>query len=165
LSREEFAKLLLDETREEISRADTKANILLAGAGIVTAVAAAGFTGSHWTLARERGVVQTLAVAALALGLVGVFMLGAAVFPRVGRPSVGRARYFMDHAQYRTISALREALERESDDAADRHLHQLHDLSVIVKRKYRLTQVGELASAFGVGLGVTAGVAHHILRL
>lgn len=163
MSQEDFVKTLLDETREEINRADTKASILLAGTGIAVAAVVAGFTGSEWTLAGERGLVQVLAVLAGALALVGVFSLGAAVFPRVGKPSIGRARYFMDHAQYPSIPALMEAVGREYANAADRHVHQLRDLSVIVKCKYRLTQAGELSTAFGVGLAVIAGLAHHFL--
>ena len=95
----DFAEGLLDETREEINRADTKANILLAAAGVVLAVIVGGLLSGQIKLARESVPVQILAATSSASMAIGLAFLGAAVVPRVGQPRPGRAQYFMDHAQ------------------------------------------------------------------
>lgn len=158
-----FVEGLLDETREEIGRADTKANILLASAGVTAAVLIGAAMGGDIRLSGAPGVVQLLAVlSTLALGS-GLALLGAAVMPRLGRPVAGRARYFMEHAQHDGVEELREALEREHDDTDGRHLAQLLTLSRIVRRKYRLTQAGELSGGVGVMLAVATALVHHLL--
>ena len=83
--------------------------------------------------------------------------------PQLGKPESGRARYFMEHAQYEASSDLREALDREGDDAAGRHLAQVLVLSKIVERKYRLTQVGEASGGLGVVLAAVAALLHQLL--
>lgn len=158
-----FVEGLLDETREEISRADSKASILLASAGVTAAVLTGAVAAGDIRFAGARGIVQVMAVsAALALSA-GLALLGAAVMPQVGKPERGRARYFMEHAQYDGADDLREALEHESVDRAGRHLAQLLALSRIVRRKYRLTQAGEAVGGFGVVLAAGAAVLHQLV--
>lgn len=158
-----FIEGLLDETREEINRADTKASILLASAGVTVAMLTGAIAGGDIKFSGARGAVQLLAVAAsIALG-VGLGFLGAAVVPQLGKPAPGRARYFMEHAQYDRLDDLREALEREGCDPGGRHLAQLSTLSRIVRRKYRLTQIGELSGCIGVVLAVSAAVANQLV--
>jgi len=164
MTTEQFVKSLLDETRDEINRADTKASILLAGIGVATAAGSGALAGSRFSLSGERGAVQALAGAAAVLVFLGLFLLGAAVLPRIGKAAPGRARYFMDHAQYASVSDLRDAVTQEASDAAGRHLRQLYDLSKIVRRKYRCTRFGELVVGFGIALGLAAVVAHLVLH-
>jgi hypothetical protein len=160
---DDFAEGLLDETREEIDRADTKANILLAGAGVTAAVLVGALANGDITLGHEHGVVQVVAsLSGTALGI-GLVLLGAAVLPQIGRAVPGRARYFMDHAQYATVDELRAAVEGERTDQDLRHLTQLLTLSRIVRRKYRLTQAGEIVGGAGLVLAVAAALLHHLL--
>jgi len=159
---ENFVEGLLNETRDEISRADTKANILLALAGVAVAALAAGLISADLTLDGEPGLVQALASVAIVMLSAGVLLLAWAVLPRIGRPTKGRARYFMDHAQYDDVADFRAAVHREAQNVDERHLRQLLDLSKIVRRKYRLTQIGELLTGLGYGCVAAAVLAHHI---
>jgi hypothetical protein len=70
----------------------------------------------------------------------------------------------MDHTQYRTVGELREAVIREAADTEGRHLQQLLDLSMIVRRKYRCTQCGEVFVAAGLFASALAGLIHALLQ-
>jgi len=157
---EDFAARLLDETRAEITRADTKASILLAGAGVALAGSAGAFANSNLTLTGERGAVQVLAVAAVVLVMLGIFALGTAVFPTIGKATPGEANYFMDHKQYKTDAELRAVVERYALDPATRHIHQVHQLSPIVYAKYWWTRLGEVLIGLGLAAGVASLIAH-----
>lgn len=159
---EAFAKGLLEETREEITRADTKASILLASIGVAAAVLTGAVASGDIRFAGVTGIVQALSVAAALALSAGLGLLGAAVWPHTGKPESGRARYFMEHAQYETPALLSRALERESGERAERHLTQLLALSKIVKQKYRLTQAGEASTGLGIVLAGLAAVLHQI---
>jgi Family of unknown function (DUF5706) len=156
-STDDYARRLLDETRDEITRADGKASILLAGAGVASAVAGGAFASADLTLSGERGLVQALAVGAAVVLILGIGALGFAVFPRLNRGTRGNANYFMDHLLYEgNVAEFRKVVEADAGDTVDRDLHQLLALSPIVRRKYRATQVGELLLGAGI---VAAGIA------
>jgi hypothetical protein len=158
-----FVEGLLDETREEISRADSKANILLASAGVTAAVLVGGLASGDIAFSAARGAVEILSVlAAVTLGI-GIVLLGMAVMPQVGKPMQNRARYFMDHAQYNKVEDLRVAIQAERCDPDERHLAQLLMLSRIVRRKYRFTQLGEIFGGVGLVLAAAAAVLHQLL--
>lgn len=158
-----FVEGLLDETRDEINRADTKANILLAGAGVALAALGGAFLSKNVTLENAPGAVQVLADAAGAFMLIGVVLLGLAVVPRLGKATEGRARYFMDHAQYDDLREFRKALEQEATHPAGRHIHQLRDLSKIVRWKFRFTQAGQTMIGAGLALALASAFAKHII--
>lgn len=157
----EFCDRLLDETRHEIDRADAKASILLAGSGVAAGVLVAGLISGDLDARHASGAVQVACVVTLVLVLGGVGLLGAAVYPRVQRAVAGRARYFMDHAQYETVGDLRRAIGKEAGDADGRHVQQLLDLSKIARRKYRCTRWGEVM----VGVGLLAAAAAGVLNM
>lgn len=158
-----FVEGMLDETREEINRADSKANILLTGVGVAVAVLGGALLERKVSLNRAAGIVQVLAVTAGLAVAVGIVFLGLAVTPRIGRGIPGRARYFMDHAQYDDLDKFRQALEYEVTRPAERHLQQLNHLSKTVRRKYRLTQAGQAAVAIGISSALAAAILHHCI--
>lgn len=86
-----YMRRLLDETREEVSRADTKASIILAGGGIVVGILLTGFVTGDVSIAGERWYVALLAWAAGALLVGGVAFLGSAVYPRTRGAQPGHA--------------------------------------------------------------------------
>lgn len=150
---------LLTETREEIARADGKASILLAGAGVAASAVIGGALSSDLTLLGAAGVVQVLAAASALAMLTGIWALGAAVMPRVGTHADGRVRYFTDVLQYdQSTQKLKDALDKEAELGDERTLHQLIAVSGIVKKKYRRTEVGEWLIAAAVGLAVVGGI-------
>jgi hypothetical protein len=94
----------------------------------------------------------------------GIASLGAAVYPRIQQALAGRARFFMDHAQYDTIGDLRTAISEEAADVEGRHLQQLLDLSKITRRKYRCTRWGEVMVGAGLLAAASAGLLHMALH-
>jgi hypothetical protein len=155
-----LAITLLAETREELNRADNKASILLATSGIgISAMLAAVFAGSWHPL--------SLAVPYRSIWLVGAAFAGggivslcAAVYPRVKNTNSTSASYFGDIAT-KTVDELRTALNATAENGEERTLNQLHVLSRIVARKYRLIRVGLLSFGTAAALCVFAALAGH----
>lgn len=156
MSSEYLADRMLDETRHEIDRADSKASILLAGTGVVVAILAQGYL-SEDSLAKLSSCEAFIFLGAAAgLGLGGLFF-GMAVYPRTGNPVAGRARYFAEHIQYQTVDELDDAIAEESA-LGQRATHQLLTLSKIVDSKYKLIRWGQVATAVGLVMAVVVGV-------
>lgn len=158
---EHFVEGLLDESREEVNRADSKANILLAAIGVSGAAIGGAFLTGNATLSGAPAVVQALAAGGAFTYVAAVALLGLAVYPRLGEATKGRAAYFMDHAQYDDVDELREALEIEAKDPLGRHAGQLLALARVVRTKYRFTRAGETAAAASLLLCMGAVLAHH----
>ncbi|MEX1046380.1 MAG: Pycsar system effector family protein [Actinomycetota bacterium] len=154
---EEYGRRLLGETREEISRADTKASIVLAGAGVIVGIVLTGFVTGDISLSGQRVGIHVLVMAAGALSVAGILALGAAVYPRTKSPEPGHARYFEEISQFtKDEKLLRKTVDDESGDAFDRDVNQMLALSGIVHSKYKLTRIG--MQFLGLGL-VLAGLA------
>lgn len=152
---DEYVRRLLDESRDEVTRADTKASIVLASAGVVVGVLLTGFVTGGVDLAGERWYVGVLVWIAGALLLAGIAFVGFAVYPQVGKPERGRARWFAEIAQHPDETALAKAVALDFADRG-RDLHQASALAAIVVRKYRRTQIGMGLLGFGLA---AAGLA------
>lgn len=156
----EFIEGLLDETREELNRADSKASILVAALGIVIAVTGGAVLGGDVTLTGERLVVQVAGLASAASLLAGLALLGAAVYPSTGAAERGAARYYADFAQYDRPTDLQAALDSEARNLPDRHVRQLQTLSQIVCTKYRQIRRAIALTAIGLSAALGAVVLH-----
>ncbi len=156
----DFIEGLLDETREEVNRADSKASMLLAALGVAIAVLGGALSTGDMTLTGSRGAVQAAAIASGCLLLLGLILLGVAICPRIRKGSPGAARYFMDYAQYDNVGDLRAAVDAEGRNRSDRHLRQLRDLSRIVRTKYRLTSLAIAATGLGAATAILAPLLH-----
>jgi hypothetical protein len=155
-----YVRRLLDETREEVSRADTKASIVLAGGGIVVGILLTGLVTGDVSIAGERWHVGLLAWLAGALLVGGVGLLGAAVYPRTGGAQPGHARWFAEIAQYKDLDKeLIQAVETDFTDGM-RDLHQAGKLAEIVVKKYRLTKIGMWLLGAGFVAGDLAALLH-----
>jgi hypothetical protein len=149
-----YAERVLAWGREELTRADTKASILLAGSVAVIAAVVAGVVAGGWTpteLTRWRELVWWAATVAAGLA---VLLLAAAIYPRTmrrnGRPQA--IAYYGDVVALKDRNELRTALERSARRDMDRLIDQVYQVSRIVKRKYRLLASGMwvlLVSAVG----------------
>lgn len=160
ISSDDVIEDLLDETRDEINRADSKANLLLTGAGLAVAALAAGLISGQINPVQGRGAVQVLAIASATLLFAGLVAVGAAVFPRLGTPEPGSARYFMEIAQFDNIDALSQAISADLAEQRDRHLQQVLVLSKAVRRKYRLVRSSEVLLGLGIVVAAAAGIVH-----
>ncbi len=154
---------LLAETREEITRADNKANILLVGAGIALTAFLAGIIAGQIDPRNAPGPVTGFGIAAALLLGTGTALLAYTVYPRIGPPSPGRARYFTEIAAQPDSDALGQALDQEAADREGRDRQQLHTLSKIVVAKYRRTQRGVTLIAAGLICSSLAGVLQFAL--
>lgn len=144
------AEHLLENNREEITRADGKSSNLVVGALAITAVAV-GTASTHFTTATvpERWLVSTGVTAWIA----AIVMLAAAVFPRVGtRQNNGAATYFGDVRQTADLAELRRHIEKAAADRLPWLLVQVSDTSRIVVTKYRYIRIALCLLALGGGL-------------
>lgn len=154
-----YARLLLRETREELNRADGKASILLAAAGVVVgALLAAAFAG-RWHPLHLEPQARALSVLAMMAAAYAVGRLGLAVWPSIVHPKDG-ALLFWGHALSESgdsrgehLDHLRAQIMKEARDPLARAVDQLHVVGTIVDRKY-----GHIRHAL-VALGMAATLA------
>lgn len=136
----DLARRLLSETREELARADGKAQILLAVSGVVVGVVLGGAISGDWSptdLDRCAQVLWWIGVGAAAIGICG---LGYAVFPRLLTTDDARITYFEDALRFKDCPALSEGLVAEAA-RGDRDVEQLLRLSRLAHRKYLAIQI------------------------
>ena len=153
---EERLVRLLDENREELSRVDGKASLLLAVVlALVTGFGLAVFEPS--TVWRTSGpVALTTAAIALGLALTALTLLGLASYPATGTPVAGQARYFAEQARHDNVESLLGAVNEISE--SDRHGQQVLVTAKLLDRKYRLMRAGVLVGGLGVSAFALSGV-------
>lgn len=153
-----YASQLLQEAREEVTRADGKASILLAAAGIAVSVIA----GSSM-INRAHGRINTLFIIfdflGIIVGLIGILFLALAVMPRTkhsGEPK--NVSYFGHVATFTTSKTLVEAIELVCEQDEDRIVDQLLTISQIVVKKYSFIKNGLIALGSSILLLLIASV-------
>jgi hypothetical protein len=135
---------LLEDTREELTRADYKAGLLLAATGVVAGALLAGLISKSWTPIELDARVSWLWWVGVSSAGVGMYSIAAAVYPRIHRRNVPHPQsptYYGDVAAYADIGAFRRAVERVPDDR-ERLIDQTFLLSHLVQRKYILLRRG-----------------------
>ncbi|WP_405983610.1 Pycsar system effector family protein [Streptomyces sp. NBC_00872] len=136
----EYASVLLAEARSEVDRADNKAQILLAGAGIGGGALAGGLLARSWSPLELVASVQWLWWAGLAAGAGGIGLLGTVVYPRRSRRGAtggSTVEYFGDAAGFGTDAELGAAIDRSAAARLKLTVSQLRQVSLIVSVKYR----------------------------
>jgi len=127
---------MLKEAREELTRADNKASILLAGGGVAVGALMAALLAGDWSptlLSSSARYFWWLSVALLAVALA---FLGLAVFPttlppsRLDRP----VAYYADVVRVGRDDLI-DALAKDSN--SDAIADQLFNICTIALRKYR----------------------------
>jgi len=156
------AQDLLARTRSEVSLADNKASILLAGVLAATGGISAALVAGGWTPADENGLTASLFWGCI-LFLVGtVLCLALVVYPRqignAGRPGKVLG-YFGDVAALPGPDALRKAFADDRRDHFEVVVDQLWRISRIVARKYGFLQLGMRLLAITFVLGALTATA------
>lgn len=146
---ESRADVLHEETRQELAKADDKANVLLAVNGVLLAALLASLLAGDFAPRDFDGLAEVMFWAGAMALLAAEALLCAAVFPQV-RHSSRRSppRYFGD-VDGLTGEQLKRALEA-NEDSYERVIDQLTVLAPAAVLKYRLIAGGQLALALGV---------------
>lgn len=137
---------LLKEAREELSRADSKAALLLATTGVAVGALLAGLLGGKWTPFDLDNRVQWIWWLGVGSAASGIYSIAAAVYPRIRRHQTtpaGAPAYYGDVAAYRNIDLFRQAIG-QAPDPRERIIDQTFRVAHIVQRKYVLLQRGLL---------------------
>jgi len=167
-----YQEALLSETRDELQKADGKASILFAAAGIAMGALLTGFAAGTWSPSKlssswAEAFVWTSIVSA---GL-GLLVLGFAVKPRLRKSSLSSKddlHYFGHVASYggnwfwgdfaKRPSEFDAALDAAStDENYDQRLKdQIWFLGCIAFRKYKLISTSMWIFALGLACGALA---------
>ncbi|MET8157742.1 Pycsar system effector family protein [Sphaerisporangium sp. NPDC005289] len=138
-----YGTLLLQETREELNRADTKAQVLLGIVGIGLGAIAGGLLAGSWSPFSLSNAIEWLWWAGAATALTSVVVLARAVYPRLDRrKESGAVMYYADVLRFGSAVAVSGALIRSSTLDLERVADQLYRISRIVGQKYRLIRWG-----------------------
>lgn len=158
------AEMLLEETRDELIRADTKASILLSASGVVVAALLAGAMSQDWDPSNlSAGPAQAMFWIGIVVAAGGVLALALAVKPRTKHTGDREGLAYFGHVvRYRSSGWFRRSstrirentagkemllkdLEQIGDDTFGRVVDQVWVLSGIVHLKYRLIQLALLS--------------------
>lgn len=140
-----YLRELLTATREELVRADNKASLLLAAAGVAVGATVAGLISRDWSPFTLENRIEWLWWLGAGSAVYGLWCLGSAVYPRTRRRGAapGVIAYFEDVNAYagRPRAELVAALDRTAEREQDRWIDQLVQVSDIARLKYnRLAQ-------------------------
>ena len=159
-----YARSLLASSREELERADAKASIVLAGAGIFLAALSAGLIAGDLSPFDVWNGIEWLLWLSSALALVGIAALGDCIFPRTGRQvGLRRVEFFKD--VLRTApDDLADAIEDAAADESAALLGQLVATAQIANRKYRDLRLALASFALAGVTGAVAVLIDHVVR-
>ncbi|MEU6554159.1 Pycsar system effector family protein [Streptomyces sp. NPDC046915] len=146
---------LLNELRNEVARADSKASVLVAALGMTAGVFSGLLAGRNWTPSELSSPATALWWAGtLSLGL-SLFALLLAVLPRFrsGTWAPGRPlSYFGDIRQAVRMGRLEEALADTRRDPTTGLTAALAEMSRIAARKHQWIRTGLIAFCTGTVL-------------
>lgn len=158
----ELAKLLLSESREELTRADGKASLLLAALGIGFSAMIGAILAGDWTpfvLRRPWELIWWFGAGFAGLALLS---LCVAVWPRVThRSGRGGVTYFGEAATFGTLEELTAALKRSETDPVKRTVLQLHVIAKRADQKYAAIRIGLIALGLAIALTLSASLGDH----
>ncbi|MEU7738948.1 Pycsar system effector family protein [Nonomuraea sp. NPDC049158] len=159
-----YGTQLLSEAREELNRADTKAQVLLGIVGIGLGAVTGGLLAGSWSPFAISNAIEWLWWAGAAAALASVVVLAGAVYPRLDRrKGSGAVMYYADVFHLDSTAAVASALRRSSALDLERVADQLYRVSHIVGRKYRLIRWGFWLLLGGMAATVSAALINVVL--
>jgi len=152
-ARIEYTQMLLNDAREELTRADSKVNVLLGTAGVGVSIIAGDIAASHWSPTSMASWAQALWWTGSCTAAMGFICLTRALAPRLFN-SGNRANllYFGHVAKYESSRELFDSLNDVSNEILQAKASQLWAISHIVARKYALIKVA--LRLFGLALAL-----------
>ena len=159
----ELAKALLVESREELTRADGKASLLLAALGVGLSAILAAILAGDWSPFSLPEPYQAIWWAGAFCAGVSLISLGLAVWPKISHRTISRGvTYFGDIARYKTAAELRSALKRTETDPVERTVTQLHVIARRAVEKYESIRMGLVSLGFAAALTLSAVLAERL---
>ena len=151
---------LLKQAREELSRADTKISITLAGFSISLGAAITSLVSNKWNPTQDLvGFLQPGWWLCVVLELIGIFFLGKALYPQTLQRQYPENQIV---SYYGNIAKLDKATFRSHLEFTAKNglanTNQLIEISRIVNNKYRYLQIGMIMIAIGIILLITIGI-------
>ncbi|MGC5010882.1 Pycsar system effector family protein [Streptosporangium sp. DT93] len=148
---------LFTEAREELSRADTKAQVLLGVAGLGIGAVAGGLIAGNWSPLKLHAGLQWLWWTGAVCALAALVCLAGAVYPRITKRALGFT-YFGDIGRYGSAAEIAKALRRHDDEDLTVLAEQIRAVSVLVTRKYLLIRWGFWLLLASIGSTVGSAV-------
>jgi len=137
----ETVKVLLGHAREELNRADNKASITLASAGIGFGAFLGGAVSGDWQPFDLGNCVEWVWWVGALLFVVGVCAIASSVWPSTETKTDDKIpSYYQRVAKLPDTTALRSAME--SVDLDEILIEQLLVISKIVRKKYLKLRIG-----------------------
>jgi hypothetical protein len=151
---------LLNETRDEIARAESKASIALAAAGLVVGAVLGEMLDRYAGLTVAAKVTVIGCVAAMVGGLVS---LGLSLIPKLFvNPGGHSMMAFFGHVTAAGSITEFERLTEEPQDERSRLTNQIWTLSLLIMRKYQHIRRAFLFLGAAVALGVVTLIVQGI---
>jgi len=137
-----LAVTVLTHAREELTRADAKASIVLAASGVGAGALVAGLVVKEWTPSVLSNRVEWIWWIAVFLGAAGIACAALAVFPRTPKRSGISVLHYQDFGSMRSPEDGKRAVSAASQDSLKVVIGQLIETSRIVQRKYSWLKFG-----------------------
>lgn len=136
------ATQLFAEAREELNRADTKAQVLLGVAGVGIGAVTGGLLAGSWSPLMLHPALRWFWWLGAGCAMGALFCLSKAVYPRLTNRAFG-ITYFGDVRRYRSTAEIADALRNSSGDRNVAAVaEQIRVVSIIVMKKYTLIRWG-----------------------
>ncbi|MFF8095375.1 Pycsar system effector family protein [Streptomyces sp. NPDC016675] len=154
---------LLSETREELAKADQKANLLLAALGVAAAALVGAFASAKISPIEFDPAAQWIFWTGCGTASLALVFLGMAVYPYPGTGKQGRMYYFGDIQANDGLTESEILRLIQMANHAERNIQQFSVLARSVTRKYKRIRFGMFFSGAALALlaaGTLLGVAH-----
>lgn len=156
LDYERLVSRMLSETRDEVSRADTKASILLGLYSAIQAILVSALASGSWSPSRLKSPYEVISWSGWVLALVGLIAVGLAVYPRTANSKKGGCVTYFGHVtSCRSLVELRAGLAKAQAGSPSRDEEQLLGVSRIASAKYACIK----CSMWLAGIGMMASIA------
>lgn len=144
---------MLAEARAEVVQADHKATLVLTALGVGGGALLGGVIAGDWKPGDYHAPGEAIWWLAAVAAALAIAAAASAVWPRWPRDKNSTDIFYWGHvARYKTVDDLANALNNQAPTGDDRSRHQLHHLSRIVRRKYRLVRAAMTFVAVSVAL-------------
>ncbi|WP_262844925.1 Pycsar system effector family protein [Sphaerisporangium corydalis] len=162
-----YGARLLSEAREELTRADAKAQVLLGIVGLGLGATAAGLFAGSWSPFSLSNKVEWLWWSGSGAAFLALLFLASAVYPRTSRWGALDARpviYWADILHYASTEEVALALKTSRASDLERVADQLRLVAGIVDRKYRLIRWGFWLLLVALVATLSAALINIVLR-